>query len=292
MTRTLGVAILTGAALTAVPTLPVASAEPCPDVQAVFARGTTEPPGLGYTGQAFVDALRAKLPDQNVGEYAVDYPASLDFNTGVHGIADASTHVQTMVANCPDTELVLGGFSQGAAVMGFVTTDLIPDGVTASEVPPPMPAAVADHVAAVALFGKPNERFMGQIGEPAVTIGPLYAPKTIDLCVPEDFVCSQGTDFNAHNRYVSDGLVDQAAVFAVTKLDAAESIEPGDVPETESEPSLAAQPEPPAEAAPAVVEPVPPAADPAPAELSPAEPALPAEAPVVDDLAPQPLPEA
>ncbi|MGK2882754.1 MAG: cutinase family protein [Mycobacterium sp.] len=185
----------------------------------MFARGTTEPPGLGPTGQAFVDALRAKLPGKNVSEYAVNYPATLDFNQGIAGIADATTHIQTMVANCPDTELVLGGFSQGAAVMGFVTTDLIPDGVTASEVPSPMPAAVADHVVAVTLFGKPNDRFMNQVGQPVVVIGPLYAPKTIELCVPMDFVCSEGTDFSAHNRYVSDGFVEQAAAFAAGRVE-------------------------------------------------------------------------
>lgn len=202
----------------------------------MFARGTTEPPGLGWTGQAFVDALRAKLPDKNVGVYAVDYPATLDFKQGIAGIADASTHVQTMVANCPDTELVLGGFSQGAAVMGFVTTDLIPDGVTASEVPPPMPKAVADHVAAVALFGKPNERFMSRIGEPNVVIGSLYAPKTVDLCVPEDPICSMGGDFAAHNRYVEAGYVDQAAVFAAGRVDPA-------TPGAESAPDTVATPE-------------------------------------------------
>lgn len=218
--RVIGAASVAAAGLVTTPSAaPIASAEPCPDVELVFARGTNEAPGLGYTGQSFLDALRAKLPGENVAEYAVEYPASLDFNAGINGIADASTHVQSMVATCPDTELVLGGFSQGAAVMGFVTTDLIPDGVSAAAVPPPMPEAVADHVVAVALFGKPNDRFMTQIGQPSVVIGPLYAPKTVDMCVPGDPVCSAGGDFGAHNRYVSDGLVDQAATFAAGQLD-------------------------------------------------------------------------
>jgi len=37
-------------------TVPSASAQPCPDTQVVFARGTGEEPGVGPTGQAFVDA--------------------------------------------------------------------------------------------------------------------------------------------------------------------------------------------------------------------------------------------
>ncbi|WP_263993195.1 cutinase family protein, partial [Mycobacterium paraense] len=42
------------------PDLPLASAQ-CPDVQVVFARGTGEPPGVGPTGQAFVDDLRSRV---------------------------------------------------------------------------------------------------------------------------------------------------------------------------------------------------------------------------------------
>ena len=60
---------LSGAALFTVSALltasvPFASAAPsvtsaaCPNVEVVFARGTGEAPGVGYFGQAFVDALR------------------------------------------------------------------------------------------------------------------------------------------------------------------------------------------------------------------------------------------
>ena len=190
----------------------------CPDVEVVFARGTTEAPGLGAMGQVFVDDLRSRLGGRTVGVYAVDYPASPDFPTAVQGITDASTHVQEMAMNCPDTKLVLGGYSQGAAVMGFVTTELIPDGVSASQVPAPMPADIATHVSAVTLLGTPSERFMDVIQQPAVTIGPLYQSKTLELCVPNDFVCSAGNDLGAHARYVSDGLVVQAADFAASKV--------------------------------------------------------------------------
>ncbi|OAN40736.1 cutinase [Mycolicibacterium iranicum] len=190
----------------------------CPDVEVVFARGTTEAPGLGAMGQAFVDDLQTKLGNKSVRVYAVDYPASPDFPTAIQGITDASTHVQEIATNCPETKLVLGGYSQGAAVMGFVTTELIPDGVSASEVPQPMPADIANHVAAVTLLGTPSERFMGVIQQPPVKIGTLYQPKTIELCVPNDFVCSPGNDLGAHARYISDGLVTQAADFAASKL--------------------------------------------------------------------------
>src|SRR3954453_5359351 len=75
--------------------VPTAGAAPCPDVEVVFARGTTEPPGLGGVGQAFVDSLRSRLVARSVGVYAVNYPASNDFETSTPaGADDASSHIQ------------------------------------------------------------------------------------------------------------------------------------------------------------------------------------------------------
>ena len=200
--------------------VPSASAQPCPDVEVVFARGTTEDPGVGPTGQAFVDALRARMGARSMGVYPVDYPATMDFPTALDGIRDASAHVESTATNCPSTKMVLGGFSQGAAVMGFVTANIIPDGAP-DGVPNPMPSDVANHVAAVALFGKPNARFMRAINQPQIDVGPAYAAKTIDLCVPDDFVCSSGRDFNAHTQYAETGMVDEAATFTANHVLAA-----------------------------------------------------------------------
>lgn len=105
-----------------------ASADSCADVQVVFARGTFEPPGVGGVGDAFVDALRARTGGKSVDVYAVNYPASLDFATAADGVADASNKVRATVAACPDTKIVLGGFSQGAAVAAYLTEDTVPQG--------------------------------------------------------------------------------------------------------------------------------------------------------------------
>ena len=200
--------------------VPTASADPCPDVEVVFARGTTEPPGVGGVGQNFVDTLRSHVGAKSVGVYPVNYPATTDFPTAVDGISDAGTHVEQMAASCPNTKMVLGGYSQGAAVMGFVTENAVPDGAHLVQALQPMPAAVANHVAAVALFGKPSSQFMSIIHQPPVAIGPLYAPKTIELCVPNDPVCSGQGDPAAHRRYVEAGMVNQAADFAASRLSA------------------------------------------------------------------------
>jgi cutinase len=225
--RFLGVAILTTSAMLSAP-IPSASAQPCPDVEAIFARGTAEPPGVGGIGQAFVDALRSQVGGRSLGVYPVNYPASADFAGGiqfaatvVEGIRNAAAHVQATAANCPKTRMVLGGFSQGAVVAGFVTSAVVPEGVPAALVPAPMPPEVADHVAAVTLFGKPSDQFMRDVGAPPVVIGPLYAAKTIDLCADGDTIYNgapPGAASVAHALYSMNGMVNQAAAFAVSRL--------------------------------------------------------------------------
>jgi cutinase len=196
---------------------PSGTAGPCPDVEVVFARGTGEAPGVGFVGDAFVDSLRSKVGGKSVGVYGVNYPATMDFPNALAGIDDAGNHVEHVAASCPATKMVLGGFSQGAAVAAFVTSAAIPDGAPADS-PKPMPPEVAAHVAAVTLFGTPSSNFMSIIGAPPLAIGPLYQPKTTELCAAGDPVCSNGGDFAAHNSYVDNGMVDQAAAFAAGHL--------------------------------------------------------------------------
>jgi hypothetical protein len=207
----------TSAPLGSLTQAPSVSADPCADVDVVFARGTGEPPGVGQVGQAFVDSLRSKVGGKSLGVYGVNYPATMDFPTAIDGINDAGNHVEQVAATCPNTKMVLGGFSQGAAVMGFVTSAAIPDGAP-SDAPKPMPPDVANHVAAIVLFGTPSRAFMNSIGAPPILIGPLYMPKTTELCALGDPVCSNGGDWGAHNEYTNDGMVDQAASFAARHL--------------------------------------------------------------------------
>ncbi|BBX19600.1 cutinase [Mycolicibacterium duvalii] len=214
--------------MTSVAATPVASAQPCPDVEVIFARGTNEAPGVGGVGQAFVDAVRAQAAPRSVGVYAVNYPAGDNFSareefarTVIDGVRDGADRVQTMAANCPDTRLILGGYSQGAVVSGFVTSDVVPAGVPAAVAPAPMPADVADHVAAVVLFGTPSGEFLSKYQAPALTIGPLYADKTLRLCAPGDGICSGvpgGGPSLAHALYPVNGQVNDGARYAIERL--------------------------------------------------------------------------
>ena len=75
---------------------PVASAVDCPDVQVVFARGTSEPVGIGRVGEALSSQLVGQLGGRTVGVYGVNYPATYDFLAAADGAIDATNHIATM----------------------------------------------------------------------------------------------------------------------------------------------------------------------------------------------------
>jgi cutinase len=228
VTRVLGAAVVVTGATLVCNSIPPASAALCPDVEVVFARGTGEPPGVGGVGQSFVDALRTQLGPKSVDVYPVDYAASGDFadreafaETVIAGVKDAGAHVQSTATNCPNTKVVLGGYSQGAVVAGYVTAAQAPAGVPASLVPAPLPLKVADHVAAVTLFGKPSPAFLTQYNAPDLTIGPSYTSKTIDLCAQGDTICDGspgGLPTMAHVSYTFNGMAGQAAGFVADHM--------------------------------------------------------------------------
>ncbi|MEE6135155.1 cutinase family protein [Mycobacterium sp. 050128] len=201
-------ALVVGAALVfGSPLIPRAFAR-CPDVEVVFARGTDEPPGLGKVGGAFVNALRQQT-NRNVGSYGVNYPANDDFLAATDGANDASAHIQHMAEHCPDTKLVLGGYSQGAAVIDIVTAAPLP----ALGFRDPLPAAAADHVAAVVLFGNPS----GRAGNLMTVLSTDLGGKILNLCNPGDPICSDGNSWPAHLSYVPK-LTNKAAHFVAGKI--------------------------------------------------------------------------
>ena len=198
---------------------PPTSATPCPQVEGIFARGRSEPPGAGQVGNAFVDALRSKTA-KSVGSYAVNYPADTEV---IEGANDMSKRITYVAANCPGTAVVLGGYSLGAAV-----ADIVLGASTAMfGYTNPLPPEMSDRIAAVALFGNGTIPFFGPVSE----ISPLYGGKTIDLCTETDPICSGGLNpddpigdfvgnWSAHLQpaYIDSGLVDQAAAFAAARL--------------------------------------------------------------------------
>jgi cutinase len=187
-----------------------ASADDCPDIEVVFARGTNDAPGLGNVGGAFVDELRGKVGGRSVGTYAVNYPASFDFLAAAGGANDASAHIQYMVNNCPNTRLVLGGYSQGAAVIDVISAVPVIPAVGFNN---PLPPDAPDHVAAIAVFGNPSAK----LGLP-LTASPIWGGRSIDLCNGDDPICqTDGENIAAHRAYPG-GPTNQAANFVAGLL--------------------------------------------------------------------------
>ena len=198
-------ATLTAAVPTA--TSAPAAATPCPDVEVLFGRGSNEPPGLGSVGGPFVDELRARVAPRTVDTAAVDYPASNDFQNSVPaGIDAARSLIESTAASCPNTKMVLGGYSQGAAIIEGATDAVSPQ--------------VAAHVAATALFGTPRTGFAGSLaGRPLPTLAPQLVANSIDQCNQGDPICWEGgVDMGAHLSYVQSGKVAQAADFVASRL--------------------------------------------------------------------------
>ncbi|MGV0834209.1 cutinase family protein [Mycolicibacterium thermoresistibile] len=193
--------------------VPVAGAAPCPAVEVIFARGRVENPGPGIVGNAFVNSLRGKT-DRNVSLYAVNYPADYEIDEGAN---DMSRRIQHMAATCPDTRLVLGGYSLGAAVTDVVLA--VP--FSALGFNNPLPSGVDRHIAAVALFGN-GIAWAGPISN----FSPLYAERTIELCHGADPICNPADPNtwrdnwvdHAASAYVQSGMVNQAADFVAARL--------------------------------------------------------------------------
>jgi cutinase len=203
------VLVLAPTARTGPTLIPTASAA-CPDAEVVFARGRQESPVLG---NAFVSALRSKV-NKNVSLYAVRYPADTEVAVGAN---DMSAHVQSTINNCPDTRVVLGGYSLGAAVTDVVMAAPGPMfGFTN-----PLPPGSDQHIAAVTLFGN-GTQWVG----PIANFNPVYTDRTIDLCHGSDPICNPADphtwsdNWSQHmaNGYIQDGEVNQAADFVAGKL--------------------------------------------------------------------------
>ncbi|WP_301146173.1 cutinase family protein [Mycobacterium simiae] len=190
---------------------PVAHAFDCPDVEVIFARGTNEPPGLGRVGDAFVDSLRQQT-GLNILPYGVNYAASKLQLHGGDGANDTIDRVKKSVETCPNTKIVLGGYSQGASVMDIVAGVPI-GGITWGN---SLPAQYANNIAAVATFGDVADRAGGTLPSQSALLG----SKAIDLCNPNDPIChaGPGNEWSGHTEGYVPVYTTQAAAFVAARL--------------------------------------------------------------------------
>ena len=94
---------------------------PCKAITVLFARGTTSSGNMGTsTGPPFVQAIGALVGANNIAVQGIDYPASIigflqggDTNGGVL-MANLAARAMTQ---CPNTKVVLSGYSQGGQLV-------------------------------------------------------------------------------------------------------------------------------------------------------------------------------
>ncbi|KAK5955893.1 hypothetical protein OHC33_003535 [Knufia fluminis] len=148
----------------------------CRDIIFFFARGSSEVGNMGSlvgppTGQGLKDAFGAS----RVAVEGVDYAALLSTNAlpggaDPAGIREMEGLLDDAARRCPDSIIVAGGYSQGAALTHRAVED--------------RSAAVKDQIAGVITYGDTqNLQDRGQIPN-------FPKEKVLIICNPGDLVCS------------------------------------------------------------------------------------------------------
>jgi acetylxylan esterase len=206
----------------------VASSSGCAAVSIITARASTEAAGEGITGALVTQVVNASA--QTVSRASVSYPATLNnyANSSLQGINAAKTQITNLVNSCPNTKIVLMGYSQGAHVM----LDVLGGGQGGSlgTATAPLAANIASHVTAVATFGDPrhvpnqafnlgtatrNGRFPRSQTQLNVLAG--FASRIAAWCDANDTFCDSGNSVNVHTSYLNR-YQNAAANFVLGKI--------------------------------------------------------------------------
>ncbi|CAM1510474.1 Fc.00g008090.m01.CDS01 [Cosmosporella sp. VM-42] len=143
----------------------------CKAVTVIFARGTSETGNVGtVTGPPFFQALAKKLGDDKLAVQGVEYAADV---AGIIALGDPAgskkmaSLVQEAFAKCPNTKVVMSGYSQGAMLVHNAAKQL--------------PADVTGKISAAVTFGDP---FKSQ------AVQGVSQARTKIICHADDGVCA------------------------------------------------------------------------------------------------------
>ncbi len=179
----------------------------CKPITVIYARGTIEPGNVGdLVGPPFFNHLADLIGADNIAVQGVDYPATIGgyLIGGDPGGAQTTADLLNQAAsNCPDTQIVLSGYSQGAmeAHLG--------EAMVSAEVGAQIAAVVsrnAAHVQVVqsdmkkqVVFGDPFK------GRPFPNVD---SSKVMTYCFNADFICD---DLPVVDTYHLEYVVDTPA---------------------------------------------------------------------------------
>ncbi|KAJ7157426.1 putative acetyl xylan esterase [Mycena filopes] len=207
----------------------------CPNVHIFGARETTAPPGYGTAGSV-VSSIISAFPGAT-GE-VINYPAcggqsscggASYASSATQGVAAVASQVNAFNTKCPNSVLVLVGYSQGGQIMddAYCGGGDTNEGITNTAIP--ISAAAQKKIAAAILMGDPRHipglsfnvgtcQASGFAPRPAGFQCP-YASNIQSYCDAADPYCCNGSDANTHQGYaVEYGSV--ALTFVKNKVNA------------------------------------------------------------------------
>jgi acetylxylan esterase len=210
------VGVLVLSAVAAAPASAVASSgSGCAQVSIITARASTEAAGEGITGNLVTAIVNAST--QTVSRASVNYPATLQnyASSSLQGINALKSQLTTLVQNCPNTKVVLLGYSQGA----HVVLDVLGGGQGGSlgTATAPIASNIASHVTAVATFGDPRHVVNGPNfnagtstrnglfprNSTLINLLNTFSPRIRAWCDANDTFCSSGTNIQVHLTYLN-----------------------------------------------------------------------------------------
>ncbi|KAF9894905.1 hypothetical protein FE257_004527 [Aspergillus nanangensis] len=201
----------------------------CPNVHVLAARETFAPAGLGNATKV-VDMICNSHPGATFE--AIDYPAMghecnpYSVQKGAQAVADQVTR---FVNDCPDTQIVLVGYSQGAHIIDDAMCGGGDPHMGIADPVAPVPRDVGAHVKAMIWMGSPrhtpgapynvgSSQSNGFDPRPkGQTCGP-YNGIIQSYCDQNDPYCSNGHDEDLHFAYARI-YGDDALEFVNSKVD-------------------------------------------------------------------------
>ncbi|WYZ37051.1 hypothetical protein EsH8_II_000557 [Colletotrichum jinshuiense] len=167
----------------------------CKAMIIVFARGTTEGGNVGtISGPPFFQSLAGMVGETNLAVQGVEYPADIPgFLAGgdANGSQEMATLTQQAITNCPNSAVIISGYSQGGQLVHNAAAML--------------PADMVAKVSGAVIFGDPLN------GQPVQGVD---AAKTKVICHDGDNICEGGNQIKrAHLTYGQNA--DEAAQFAM-----------------------------------------------------------------------------
>ncbi|KAE8449026.1 hypothetical protein EG329_008614 [Mollisiaceae sp. DMI_Dod_QoI] len=189
----------------------------CPNIHIFGARETTAPPGYGTAG-VVVNLVLNAYPGSTAE--AINYPAcggqascgSISYaNSVLQGVQAVTTAVNSFNTKCPNTQLVIVGYSQGGQIFddAFCGGGDTNEGLTNTAVP--IQASAITQIKAAIFMGDPRHipglpynvgtcAASGFAPRPAGFTCPS-ASKIQSYCDAADPYCCNGNDANTHQGY-------------------------------------------------------------------------------------------